>query len=63
MTARNCGSCRWLGLPISMIERWYIAFRCSAPVPDSASRSCAVNTFDGTTCPCHAPREGGEDEK
>lgn len=59
---KNCGSCRWWGE--DAVSRFG---RCSWPgvMPDciAGHRRWSMLPTDGTTCPCYAPREGGEETR
>lgn len=68
MTApvQSCGTCRWLAVgKFGPIEGNF--YRCKAPVPDAWSplseAGLRMSPSWGTTCPCYAPREGGEETR
>jgi len=63
---QSCGTCRWLdaGSCGPIAGNFY---PCKAPVPESWSpffrEGLRMSPSYGTTCPCYAPREGGEETR
>lgn len=65
MTApvQSCGTCRWWTRKHS--SKLGRIGQCDAPIPQCAvdDRRQIMFRDEGTTCPCYAPREGGEETR